>query len=192
MQRLRTYLIGSQATLFILLIICSFIDTNVVKTNGGVSNFGNYPATVALYSLGFSLCVLFLWLAADYILQKSLNLKNLAYVIFLLGLLYLMVLLSTFPRHFSYAYSRVHDYLGIALYSVEFFLSLWIILKKYTTVAIALFSLEVIGMFIGLFSLLKFIHFLYIGQLIGALGFALILIVFLPPRVKYELNKTKQ
>jgi len=180
MNKFRVYLIISQLSIFILLSICSLIIPSVARTNGGVSNFGNYPSTVGLYSLGFSLCVLFLWLAADNILSKSLKFKKIAYVIFLIGLLYLMVLLSTFPRHLSFAYSRVHDYLGIVLFVIEFFMSIWLIIRKHTNIGILIFSLEIIGMLIGLLTILKFVHLLYIGQTIGSIGFGLLIIIYLP------------
>jgi len=180
MNKFRIYLIISQLSIFILLSICSLIIPSVARTNGGVSNFGNYSSTVGLYSLGFSLCVLFLWLAADNILSKDLNFKKVAYAIFLIGFLYLMVLVSTFPRHLSFAYSRVHDYLGIALFVIEFLMSLWIIIKKHTNRSLGVFGLEIIGMLIGLLTILKFVHLLYVGQTVGTIGFGLLMIIYLP------------
>ncbi len=192
MDKFRYYLIISQLSIFILLSICSLMIPSVARSNGGVSNFGNYSSTVGLYSLGFSLCVLFLWLAADNILSKDLKFKKIAYVIFLIGLLYLLVLLSTFPRHLSFAYSMAHDYLGVALYVIEFFMSLWLIIKKHTSIGMLIFSIEIMGMLIGLLAILKFVHFLYVGQIIGSIGFGLLIIIYLPNvLINLLLKKTR-
>jgi len=189
MKRLRIYLLFSQITIYIALSVCSFIKPSVAISNGGVSNFGNYPSTVALYSLGFSLCVLFLWLAADRLLQLRPRFRYLAYVLLLIGLLYLMVLVSTFPRHYSFAYSRAHDYLGIALYSVEYLLSVWLILQKINIKILFIFIIESLGMLTSLLTILKVFHFLYVGQVISALAFGVLLIYAFPDVALSKMTK---
>ncbi len=160
--------------------VCTLILPNVAETNGGVSNFGNHPSTVALYSLGFSLCALSLWIAGHFILIILPKSKFLTYILFFLGELYLLILLSTFPREYSFAYSRAHDYLGIALYAAEFVFSIWITGKIHRPKAFVAFFLTTCGMFVGLLSILKVVDLLFIGQAIGEVGFAIVLCTGLP------------
>jgi len=177
MTKFKLYLFLSQLCLYVPLIICSLIDNHVVITNGGVSNFGNYAPTVALYTTAFSLCTLFLWLAADKLIKLARhNLIHIAYSLALIGLLYLLVLLSTFPRHYSFVYSEAHDYLGIALYAIEFIFSLYLLISFFSYELLSAFIIEVAGMMMGLLSILAVVHFLYWGQVIGGVSFGYILV----------------
>jgi hypothetical protein len=150
----------------------------VVITNGGVSNFGNYRSTVILYVAGFSLCIIFLCQAAWLLFQASL--RKGAVLIVLLSILILAVLLSTFPRHISYGYSELHDYLGIALYQYELGLSIWFIARFPNRFNVLTFIVEVIGSLVGLLSIVKVIHFLFVGQIIGGIAYGILFIRVLP------------
>src|SRR5271156_6610835 len=114
LNKLKKYLWLSQISLFLSLIICCLIIPSVVIRNGGVSNFGNSRKTIVLYILGFSLCMFFYCLAAN-LLYESKKVKKSAKMFWILAGLNLLVLISTFPRHISYRFSEIHDYLGIAL-----------------------------------------------------------------------------
>jgi hypothetical protein len=186
-------LILSQFSLIVPLLICSLIIPSVVVKNGGVSNFGNHLSTVFLYTLAFILCSYFLLVAAYKTAKTN---KGMWYVpkllIILVGLI-LLVLISTFPRHISWTYSNIHDYIGIALYSYEFFLSLWFVLTLKTSRLLVYLAIQAAGSIIGLLSILKIIHFLYVGQIIGGIGFALLLVYSLPNIVDiyFENKNTK-
>lgn len=170
------------------LLICSLIIPSVVFKNGGVSNFGNHLSTVAPYTLSFLLSALFLCLAANKIAKLSKDFLYIAYGLVILSILQILVLISTFPRHISYTYSDIHDDLGIALFAFAFIVSLWLVrrIKNYKTVGLLLF--QIAGSLIGLLSILKIIHFLFIGQMIGALGFGLLLVILLPRIIEGDIK----
>ncbi len=180
MNEIKKYLLFSQLSLNGLLAICCLIIQSVVIHNGGVSNFGNHESTVALYTLGFILCAFFLSIAGWKLLKMKPKSTRPAYLLFVLSLLDVLVLISTFPRHISYTYSDIHDDLGIVLFVYYLFLSIWFVLrlKSYTTTSI--FIAEIIGSIIGLLSITKVIHFLFIGQFIGGLAFGILLIICFP------------
>ncbi|HUC96033.1 MAG TPA: hypothetical protein VMR76_03735, partial [Candidatus Saccharimonadia bacterium] len=102
-----------------------------------------------------------------------------------------LVLISTFPRHFSFTFSDIHDDLGIALFAYEFFISIWFVLRLKTIQSVSLLILEILGSLIGLLSIIKIIHFLFIGQMIGALGFGLLLVSCLPNIITIDITKNK-
>jgi hypothetical protein len=181
----------SQISLITLLVICCFIVPSVVKSNGGVSNFGNHRSTVVLYSLAFSLCVIFLSLAA--IQLKKLNSEHgrKAVSLIVLAGLELLVLISTYPRHISYTYSAIHDYIGIALFLYQLILAIWFVFKLRNNKTIALLVAQFLGSTIGLLSILKIIHFLFVGQVIGAAAFGILLAGTMPRIITASLEIEK-
>ena len=187
MTEIKHYLWLSQILLFSLLIVCCLIIPSVVIRNGGVSNFGNHLSTIVPYILGFSLSIIFLCIAAYTLLKLNNNLWRMACLLLILGLLNLLVLLSTFPRHSSWTYSDIHDDIGIVLYAYEFLVSVWIVLKIKTSKSLLFILIEAIGSIIGLLSILKIVHFLFIGQFVGALGFGLLLVTIFPVIIETRL-----
>jgi hypothetical protein len=174
LSSLEKYLWISQLSFFGLLIICSSIIPSVARSGGGVSNFGNHSSTVTLYTAAFLICSLFLILSSLEIFKTKKN-YVLAYGLILLALLEILVLVSTFPRHIRWIYSVIHDDIGIALFDYEFLLSIWFLANLRTKKVAVLFLIEFIGQMIALFTILKFFHLLFIGQMIEAVGFGLLL-----------------
>ncbi|HUD06494.1 MAG TPA: hypothetical protein VMR34_01275 [Candidatus Saccharimonadales bacterium] len=188
MSELRRYLWLSQVILFSSLIICSLIIPSVVIKNGGVSNFGNHISTVGLYALGFLSNIAFIYLAASSLLRQGRKFNYIVRSLVILSALELIVFISTFPRHFSFTFSDIHDYLGIALFSYEFILSLWIVFKNKSVFAILLLLVEATGSIVGLLSAMKVIHFLFFGQVTAALAFGLLLCLVFPKAIEETLN----
>lgn len=183
-------LLISQSCLFGFLIICSFLKPHVVVINGGVSNFGKYKLTVVLYVIGFLLDIIFLLKAAQQIRHFDEKYRYLTWLIRVLAGLTLLVLISTFPRYLSSIYSTIHDDFGIVLYGYEFLLSIWLVVKIKIRLSELALTIEAMGSLIALFSILKVIHFLYIGQFMGAAGFS-ILLVFIFPNLFNLVSKTE-
>jgi hypothetical protein len=178
-SNLEKYLWISQLGFFGLLIICSFIIPSVARSGGGVSNFGNHHSTVILYTLAFLICSGFLCLSAKEIFKTKKH-YILACGLILLALLELLVLVSTFPRHIRWIYSVIHDDIGIALFDFEFILSIWFLAKIRNLKASIWFLIEFIGQMIALFTILKYFHLLFIGQMIEAIGFGVLLAISVP------------
>lgn len=187
MNELKKYLLYSQLSLAVSLLICSLIKPGVIVHEGGVSNFGNYLSTFVLYTIGFVLNIIFIYLAGRSVIR--LGDRYLGWALYFIGFITFLVLISTFPRHFSFTYSYIHDYLGIALFSYEFVFSVYMLIIKHTHHTIALMFVEMVGLFICLLSILKVADFLYIGQLVAFIGFALLLLLSFPPIVKIRLKR---
>jgi hypothetical protein len=170
----------SQIALTSLLALCSCIAPSVVSSDGGVSNFGNQLTTVVPYTLSFSLSVLFLSFAAAALARVRPDRKWYGLSLVGVALLDLLVLVSTYPRHINLSYSELHDDLGIALFAYEFVWSIWLLIRGWGRDAAGLFLIEVGGSLVGLLSILKIVHLLYYGQIIGAIGFGLLLVRVFP------------
>jgi hypothetical protein len=175
-----SYLRLSQISLFSLLLVCSLIIPAVSERNGGVSSFGDHLSTVVPYSLSFLLCIIFLCLAAKTVLEMGASFRVMAYLLLIIAFFDFLILISTFPRRVSPIFYQIHDWLGIALYTYEFLLSIWFISRQWKLKTAVAFSVECFGSIVGLLSSLKIIHFLYYGQVIGALGFGILLVVVFP------------
>ncbi len=186
MKDVKKYLIFSQASLLILLGVCTLIIPSVAEKEGGVSNFGNHISTVLLYSLSFVLEASLIYLAAIKIQKIDKKLAYIAKGLIVLSVLLLVLLISTFPRHISYTFSAIHDYIAIVLYSYQFLIGLWIITKKYNSKLLVFIIIQMIGSAISLLSILKYIDFLYVGQIVGSVGFSLVLIYGLPDVISKE------
>jgi len=152
----------------------------VLTSGGGASDFGDHMATIVPFILGFTLCAIFLWLAAAKLLSINSDFQVKAILLLVLAALEVLVLLSTFPRRLNSTYSGIHNYLGISLFAYEFAVSVWLlkIRRRYPTVSFLL--VQAAGSIIGLLSLLNVIHFLFIGQAIGAIGFGLLFVTVMP------------
>ncbi len=175
MEIVKRYITLSQVSLFSLLLVCTATIPSIVTTRGGASNFGDHTSTVVPYVLGFGLCAVFLCLAATRLLSISDRLRIPASRLLFLALLLLLVLISTFPRKVNSTYSALHDYIGVALYLYEFLLSAWLVVNKGASLAVLFLCIESIGSVIGFLSLENVIHLLFVGQIVGAIGFGLLL-----------------
>ena len=161
----------SQIALSSLLVLCSCIAPSVVSSDGGVSNFGNRLATVVPYTLSFSLCSLFLCVAAVGLTKVRPDRTWPGLALVGVAVLDLLVLASTYPRHINLLYSEIHDDLGIALFAFEFVCSIWLLISGWSRQTALFLSIEIAGSLVGLLSILKIVHLLYYGQMVGGVGF---------------------
>ncbi len=180
MGHLRRALWSSQIVLSSLLVLCSLMTPSVVSSDGGVSNFGNRTLTVVPYSAGFSLSALFLCVAARQIARLLPGQIWAPTVLVVIAVVDLFVLASTYPRHLSVTYSEIHDDLGIALFAYEFVLAAWLSLRTWRYSTALCLVVQIGGSLLGLLSVLKVLHLLYWGQMIGGLGFAALLATAFP------------
>ncbi|MCW1907902.1 MAG: hypothetical protein KIH63_001000 [Candidatus Saccharibacteria bacterium] len=189
MHKLKRYLFLSQAHLFGWLIMSSIFASSVVFTNGGVSNYGNHYTTVPFFTLAFILGASYLYLAAETLVQLSKRFRFLSrYLVVLCGIM-LLVYITTFPRRFGDVYSDIHDNVSKFLFIYELFLATWLVAKHHTLQSFVFLFIMIGGSFIGLLSSLHVLHLMFVGQMIGALGFGLLLVYILPKVIESQLKK---
>ncbi len=157
---------AAQVVLILPLALCAVLDPRVATSEGGISNFGNHVATVPLYALAFAGNAL-LTLGALSRLGRAL-----ARSLVVACSLELVVLASTFVRRFSFTWSYVHDYLGVAQFVAELVVSVLVVARRPGALAFGLVAVQVGGSLAGLGSALKVVHLLFWGQVVGSLGYA--------------------
>ncbi|MDB5182629.1 MAG: hypothetical protein JWO47_413 [Candidatus Saccharibacteria bacterium] len=190
MQKLKRYLWLSQINLFVWLIVCSFIASSVVFKNGGVSNYGNHYSTTPFFAIAFLGDSIYLYLASESLLILDRKFKHLARYLNILCVLLLSVFVTTFPRRFGVIFTDIHDNISIALFGYELLLAFWLLFKRPTRETVGYGLIMLIGTIIGFMSALHILGLMFVGQMVGELGFALLLVFVLPKVVAQELKKT--
>lgn len=189
MDQFKRYLWLSQTNLFGWLLLSSALASSVVIRNGGVSNYGNHYNTVVFFSIAFLADAIYIYLAAESLMLLNRRFKYLVRYMHILCILILLVFVTTFPRRFGLIFSDIHDNISIALFGYEFLLALWLVFKRPKPETIAYMLIMAVGSLIGLFSSLHVINLMFVGQMVGTLGFALLLVFVLPKVVAKELKK---
>lgn len=189
MHKFKRYLFLSQINLFGWLLVSSILASSVVFKNGGVSNYGNHYSTVIFYSIAFLAGAIYLYLAAESLVLLNRKFKNLARYLHVLCALMLLVFVTTFPRRFGLIFSDIHDNISIFLFAYELLLAVWLAFKRPALDTFAYILIMAAGSLVALLSSLHTIHLMFVGQMVGALGFALLLVLVLPKVISAELNK---
>ncbi len=172
-SRVRRDIAASQVLLYGPLLVCALLKPGVTFHEGGISNYGNYLETAPLYVLAFTANAGFLWAAARVVATTTRH--HFARPLVTLCVVELLVLASTFPRHFSFTFSYIHDYLGVVQFTVEFLIAVALVLRHRRVMAWGGLAVEFAGSLIGLLSALKVDHLLFWGQVVGSLGFSVVL-----------------
>lgn len=189
MDKFKRYLWLSQINLFGWLLLASVLASSVVFRNGGVSNYGNHYNTVIFFSIAFLADAIYIYLAAETLMLMNRRFKYLVRYLNILCVLILLVFFSTFPRRFGLIFSDIHDNISIVLFGYEFLLALWLVFKRPKPDTIGYMLIMAVGSLIGLMSSLHMINLMFVGQMVGTLGFALLIVIVLPKVVAAELEK---
>lgn len=189
MEKFKRYLYLSQANLFIWLLIASALASSVVIKNGGVSNYGNHYNTVLFYSIAFLADAVYLYLASETLMLLNRKFKYLARYLNVLCVLLLLVFVTTFPRRFGMVFSDIHDNVSKLLFGYEFLLVIWLLFKRPRWQTIGFALIMAAGSIIGLLSSMHKLNLMFVGQMVGALGFSLLLVFVLPKVVEADLKK---
>lgn len=190
MQKFKRYLWLSQVNLFGWLLFASVLASSVVFKNGGVSNYGNHYNTVIFFSIAFLADAIYLYLAAESLMLLNRKFKYLVRYLNLLCALVLLVFVTTFPRKFGVVFSDIHDNISIFMFGYEFLLALWLVYKRPRLQTISFMLIMAVGSLTGLASSLHMVNLMFVGQMMGTLGFALLLVIVLPKVIAAELEKS--
>jgi len=168
-------LLIAQLCLFAGLLICVLLMPHFLfeANEGGVSNYGTYAKTVVPYTLGFGGCGIITIQAALRISRKDTSRK----LLLTLGLLYLFVLLSTYPYKLDGFYHDVHELAGAALviYTVAF--GMWLSLRKTrSTPTLLLFTAQCLSFLLAALTYTRLIHILFIAEFLVSTAFGTLLI----------------
>lgn len=187
------YITASQYTLFFFLLVCIILNPHFLLTlhEGGISNYGLYAVTVIPYSLALGGCGLLLYRAAWHISTRSKFETRLKRCLKIIGVLYGLVLLSTYPYKLNLFLDRLHIACGIVLFLGELFTGCLLIYHESQNLKrIFIFAVQLVGFGICVLSLLPILHLLFIAQLIFSSAFGILLIISTQRLQKQVIHKS--
>jgi hypothetical protein len=172
-------LIAGQLSLFGFLLVCLLLIPHFLTQHneGGVSNYGLYAKTVIPYSLAFGLCGILTLRAAWLIPKGTASYKVVKRSLIALGIMFLVVLVSTYPYKVNDTFNTIHIYAGSLLTLLEMLLGGWFALFLARGIwNIVIFAAQIIGIIIGVMTRLNVIHVLFITEMLTSLAFGALLV----------------
>lgn len=169
----RDVLLG-QIGLFFFLIICIILKPHFLfeHNEGGISNYGLYAKTIVPYTLAFLTSGVFTLLAT-----RSVRNRRIRIALWILGILTLLVLISTYPYKSNHTLDSIHEGVSTALFVIELTIGSWfsVFLARNKVSLIALI-VQYTGFTIGILNYADIIHKLFIAEVVASLGFSAILV----------------
>jgi len=167
-----------QIALGLSLFICLLIIPHYFFTlnQGGVSNYGTSEQTRTLFIFGFAAAAAGTLMASLKLPSGSKKTTNLKISLYLLSLLYVLVLVSTFAYKSGDFTKQLHLWAALVLFLFMLCQSLWIrrsaSTDKRLTIAFTLFNF---GWIIGILTALEIVHLLFTAQVISGTSFGYML-----------------
>ena len=129
-NKVKLYLALSQLSLLSFLTLCIVLLPGFLfsRNEGGVSNYGIHEPTVVPYTLGSSLCAIFIAQAAHYIAHGTKAHGSFRYSLYILAGLLLFSLVSTYRYKVNSTYKNIHIIAGILLFCFEMAMATWMAL----------------------------------------------------------------
>lgn len=165
-----------QLVLGLCLFVCLLLKPSYLLglDQGGVSNYGTDDQTVVLFTIGFSAVVIGSIAAGLTLPHTTKRKRQLSFSLYLLGLLYLLVLVSTFPYKLNSEYEFWHLAAGFCLSLVMLVGVLWLrFVATNDTIIKRLFVVYMIGFGIALATLSGLVDLLLTVQIICGISFGL-------------------
>jgi hypothetical protein len=173
------HMLFAQLGLFAGLFVCFLLIPHFLleSNEGGVSNYGTYLKTVVPYTLGLGICGISTIRAAGTLPAATVSRYLLQWSLRILGLLYLLVLLSTYPYKLNIIFDTIHQYVGVTLVLYMLALSVWLALVFVRgTVNILLLISESVGFLLATATYFNLIHILFIAELLMSAAFGVLLV----------------
>jgi hypothetical protein len=167
-----------QLILFVFLLICLVLMPHFLfeSNEGGISNYGLYARTVVPYSLAFGLCGLLTLKAAYYVPRHIAAYQALRVVLAILGVLFIAVLVSTYPYKINNTFGNIHAYIGLAFTVWELLLGIWFglfLARNFKNLLLLL--VEWVGFVFGILTHANVIHILFIAEILTTCTFGILL-----------------
>ena len=178
-SRVSRYLLMSQVSFLALLAICVAITPGFLfeRDEGGVSNFGVTPATRIPYTLAFLMCATFLLLAGHATPRRPPILDQFRRALFILGTLFVLVLVSTYPYKVNATLKDIHIMMGVLLIAFELAISSWLTFAiPRNSINILLLLIQAAGCLLALATLIGALHLLFLAQLMASAAFGVLLV----------------
>lgn len=164
----------SQLNLAFWILVCTVLAPQFFLSfdQGGISNYGVIPLTIAPYSLGFLGCSYFMYRCARALPAGIQQGNRLRFVIKLVAIFFLLMLISTYTYQLTPMLSHMHQTISITTVIFQLAVGAWFVdLSGKDRVSIGFFITQSLGFFIGLLTFFAVINLLFIAQITIGIGF---------------------
>lgn len=171
------FFVAGQVVLALCLIISTLILPQyfVSADQGGISNYGTSGRTAGWFIVGFCAAALGSLLSALRFKVTSKHQRRLRIDLYVMALLYTIVMWTTFSYKQNAAYQQLHEQASLFLFFYMLVMSLTLGFLATNDVRIKrAFVVLVIGLLIGLATLVGLIHLLFTAQIMAAAAFGYI------------------
>ena len=140
---------------------------------GGVSNYGVIPLTILPYTVALLGCGYYMMRSALSLPADNADLRDGRRVIFVVGVFYILMLLSTYPYQQSLVLTYVHQIISIMLVLIILLAGVWIYQQLLRMKAAQQRDIVVllIGVVLGFLTVIDAVRVLFTAQIIVAIGF---------------------
>lgn len=165
--------------MFLFLGICVAIVPHVLlaRDEGGVSNYGVYGKTVAPFTIAFIVCGVFILMAAHIAPRSPTVLERFRGALHILGLLFLLLLITTYPYKLNPTLKDIHVGVGSILFCFEMAMGIWMtFVFQRDWITLPLLLLQSIGFLLAFVTVIGVLHILFISQMLASLAFGILLL----------------
>jgi hypothetical protein len=173
------YLLVGQISLFLFLFICFLLTPHFLleSNEGGVSNYGLYARTVVPYTLAFGICGLSTLQSVRFIPRGVAAFKFLKSALSWLGIIYLLVLFSTYPYKVNDIFNHIHIYIAAILFVSQIILSLWfVMIFARTLINLVILAIQFLSFILATLNFFGYVHLLFAVELLSSLAFGILLV----------------
>lgn len=148
---------------------------------GGVSNYGVMPLTIFPYTLAMLGCGYFMMRSAFALSSDTPQLRDAGRIIFVVGLFYIFMLISTYPYQQSLALTYIHQIISIMMVLILLLSGLWMHVQLGRSNASSRGDIVVLigGFLLGFLTFIDVVRLLFAAQIFFAVGFAKIYLHFM-------------
>lgn len=172
-------IVFSQVSLLGFLLLCLLLIPHFLleSNEGGVSNYGIHAKTFIPYTLAFGLCGLLTLRAAWLLPHNRPHYRPLRLSLIIVGILFLLVLFTTYPYKVNSIFDNLHLDASTALILFETALSLWWSIRLVRDLPNFIASAaQLVGFVLALLTRFNVIHWLFVAELVLSTAFAVIIV----------------
>jgi len=148
---------------------------------GGVSNYGVIPLTIFPYTLAMFGCGYFMMRSAFALPSDAHQLRDAGRIIFVVGLFYIFMLLSTYPYQQSLTLTYLHQIISIMMVLILLLSGVWMHVQLNRSNASSRVDIVILvsGFLLGFLTVVDVLRLLFTAQITIAVGFARIYLHFI-------------
>lgn len=179
MSRAAKYILFSQILLALTIVVCTILMPQFLFSTdqGGVSNYGVQSNTLWVFTLGFIGCGSLIVAGAATLPQKTYHRASLRGALLVVGILTLLVALTTYTYKINNFFDLLHVYSAVALFIAQVPITFWFYMlsknKKRDTKLLAIF---ILGFALSVLTFFGLIHVLFIAEVLTIFSFGALMV----------------